>query len=157
MTEATARITNTMFNMVLIRSVPMFDYLMSFSFNAVTTSSGSGTIPPNPSELLGSHAMEDLLNEVSDTFDYIVIDTSPILPVTDALILAAKSDATIIVGGGDTISAVNKYVKENKFIISLVVTATVASLTISGKAIGKSYAINKSNLILYKFSKSVSA
>ena len=44
----------------------------------------------------------------------------------------------------------------NKFIISLVVTATVASLTISGKAIGKSYAINKSNLILYKFSKSVS-
>ena len=57
----------------------------------------AGTIPPNPSELLGSHAMEDLLNEVSDTFDYIVIDTSPILPVTDALILAAKSDATIIV------------------------------------------------------------
>lgn len=57
----------------------------------------AGTIPPNPSELLGSHAMEELLNEVSDTFDYIVIDTSPILPVTDALILAAKSDATIIV------------------------------------------------------------
>ena len=39
----------------------------------------------------------------------------------------------------------------NKFIVSLVVTAFIASLTISGKAMGKSYAINKSNLILYKF------
>ena len=44
----------------------------------------------------------------------------------------------------------------NKFIVSLLVTAFIASLTISGKAMGKSYAINKSNLILYKFSKSVS-
>lgn len=44
----------------------------------------------------------------------------------------------------------------NKFVISLLVTALIASLTISGKAIGKSYAINKSNLILYEFSKIVS-
>lgn len=44
----------------------------------------------------------------------------------------------------------------NKFVVSLLVTAFIASLTISGKAMGKSYAINKSNLILYKFSKSVS-
>ena len=44
----------------------------------------------------------------------------------------------------------------DKFIISLLVTALIASLTIGGKAIGKSYAINKSNLILYKFAKFIS-
>ena len=44
----------------------------------------------------------------------------------------------------------------NKFIVSLLVTAIIASLTITGKAIGKSYAINKSNLILYEFAKFVS-
>ena len=44
----------------------------------------------------------------------------------------------------------------DKFIVSLFVTAFIASLTIGGKAIGKSYAINKSNLILYKFAKFIS-
>jgi len=44
----------------------------------------------------------------------------------------------------------------DKFIISLLVTAIIAALTIGGKAIGKSYAINKSNLILYRFAKFIS-
>lgn len=44
----------------------------------------------------------------------------------------------------------------DKFVITLVVTALIASLTIGGKALGKSYAINKSNLILYKFAKFIS-
>ena len=57
----------------------------------------AGTIPPNPSEILGSKAMEDLINELSIDFDYIIFDTSPILPVSDTLLLAAKVDATLIV------------------------------------------------------------
>ena len=44
----------------------------------------------------------------------------------------------------------------DRFIISLILTATIAALTIGGKAIGKSYAINKSNLILYEFAKLIS-
>lgn len=44
----------------------------------------------------------------------------------------------------------------DKFLTTLFVTAFIASLTIGGKAIGKSYAMNKSNLILYKFAKFVS-
>lgn len=43
----------------------------------------------------------------------------------------------------------------NAFLVSLVVTALIASLTIGGKAMGKNFAINKSNVILYKFSKFV--
>lgn len=44
----------------------------------------------------------------------------------------------------------------DKFIVTLLVTAIVASLTIGGKAMGKSFAINKSNFILYEFSKIIS-
>lgn len=45
---------------------------------------------------------------------------------------------------------------QDKFIVTLLITALIAALTIGGKALGKSYAINKSNFILYKFSKVVS-
>lgn len=47
-------------------------------------------------------------------------------------------------------------INQDKFIITLLITAIVAALTIGGKALGKSYAINKSNFILYEFSKVVS-
>lgn len=57
----------------------------------------AGTIPPNPSEILGSKAMEKLLDEVAINFDYVILDTTPVLPVTDALLIAAKADATLIV------------------------------------------------------------
>ena len=57
----------------------------------------SGTIPPNPSEILGSKSMQELLEELSINFDYIIMDTPPVLPVTDALLLAAKADATLMV------------------------------------------------------------
>jgi capsular exopolysaccharide synthesis family protein len=50
----------------------------------------SGTIPPNPSELLGSLAMDRLLEEVSKQYDYIFIDMPPLGVVTDALILSSK-------------------------------------------------------------------
>ncbi len=44
----------------------------------------------------------------------------------------------------------------DKFIITLLVTSLIAALTIGGKAIGKSYAMNKSNIILYQFAKTIS-
>lgn len=57
----------------------------------------SGSIPPNPSELLGSRAMTDLLGQLRRQFDVIVIDTSPLLPVTDAAVLAAAADGALLV------------------------------------------------------------
>ncbi|MBQ6830124.1 MAG: CpsD/CapB family tyrosine-protein kinase [Clostridia bacterium] len=50
----------------------------------------SGTIPPNPSELLGSAAMDNLLTEISKQYDYVFIDMPPLGVVTDALILSSK-------------------------------------------------------------------
>lgn len=57
----------------------------------------SGKIPPNPSEMLGSSAMEKLLEELKGKFDLIVLDTAPLQAVTDAQILSTKVDGTILV------------------------------------------------------------
>ncbi|ELC8443075.1 CpsD/CapB family tyrosine-protein kinase [Clostridium perfringens] len=63
------------------------------NFFAIT----SGNIPPNPSEILSSKGMEKLLNDLSISFDYIILDTPPLNLVTDAQVLAGKCDGTILV------------------------------------------------------------
>ena len=50
----------------------------------------SGPIPPNPSEILGSEKMSDILKEVGEKYDYILLDLPPILAVTDAAKEAKK-------------------------------------------------------------------
>lgn len=56
-----------------------------------------GTIPPNPSELLNSNAFKKLLQELNNLFDVILIDSPPVLAVTDAQILSAVSDGTFLI------------------------------------------------------------
>jgi tyrosine-protein kinase Etk/Wzc len=55
----------------------------------------SGPIPPNPSELLLNGRMQELLTYLEGQFDYILIDTAPVSPVTDAYILSPICDATL--------------------------------------------------------------
>jgi capsular exopolysaccharide synthesis family protein len=57
----------------------------------------SGPLPPNPSELLQSRAMDQLLRQLEDRADVILIDAPPLLPVTDAAILARMSDGAVLV------------------------------------------------------------
>ena len=57
----------------------------------------AGPIPPNPAEMLASKRMSALLEELREHFDVILIDTPPILAVTDAQIMAAKSDGVLLV------------------------------------------------------------
>jgi tyrosine-protein kinase len=57
----------------------------------------SGPKPPNPSELLGSKQMMDLLTSLANHFDIVVIDAPPLLPVTDAAILSAAADGALLV------------------------------------------------------------
>jgi receptor protein-tyrosine kinase len=56
----------------------------------------SGPIPPNPSELLGSLAAQKVLGELRAQFDYVIVDSSPLLAVTDAAILATNSDGVLM-------------------------------------------------------------
>ncbi|WP_197375544.1 polysaccharide biosynthesis tyrosine autokinase [Mycolicibacterium baixiangningiae] len=56
----------------------------------------SGAIPPNPSELLGSLAARKLLAELRSKFDYVIVDSTPLLAVTDAAILAVAADGVLM-------------------------------------------------------------
>jgi tyrosine-protein kinase Etk/Wzc len=63
----------------------------------------AGASPPNPSELLGSDAMHALIADLRREYDYILIDTPPVLPVTDATVVSTTADATILtIRSGDT-------------------------------------------------------
>lgn len=57
----------------------------------------SGSIPPNPSELLGSRHMRDLLDDLRSRYDTIIIDSPPTAAVTDAVLLATLADISVIV------------------------------------------------------------
>lgn len=57
----------------------------------------SGSLPPNPSELLGSEKMDELLDEVSAKYDYIFIDTPPLCVVSDSLVLCEKAAGTVLI------------------------------------------------------------
>lgn len=56
-----------------------------------------GVIPPNPSELLGSERMKNVLQRAKEQYDYVLIDTPPVMPVTDALIVSRFVDGMILV------------------------------------------------------------
>ncbi|HEK86596.1 MAG TPA: polysaccharide biosynthesis tyrosine autokinase [Candidatus Aminicenantes bacterium] len=62
----------------------------------------SGPIPPNPAELLSSDKMSQLLSKVREQFDFILIDTPPILAVTDAQILGRLVDGLVLVIRAET-------------------------------------------------------
>jgi capsular exopolysaccharide synthesis family protein len=57
----------------------------------------SGVIPPNPAELLGSPAMARLMLELRAAYDYVVVDTPPLLPVADAAVLSRLVDGAVLV------------------------------------------------------------
>jgi tyrosine-protein kinase Etk/Wzc len=57
----------------------------------------SGSLPPNPSELLGSESMREVLDHLQEEFDLIIIDTPPVMAVTDALVLIAEVDGVIMI------------------------------------------------------------
>jgi succinoglycan biosynthesis transport protein ExoP len=63
----------------------------------------AGQIPPNPSELLGSMAMADLLEQLSASYDMVLLDSPPLLPVTDAVVLSNLAGGALVVVGADRI------------------------------------------------------
>jgi capsular exopolysaccharide synthesis family protein len=70
----------------------------------------SGSIPPQPSELLSAPLMQDLLRRWREDYDHIIIDSPPVLSVTDAVLMSVKADAVILVvrSGQTTTNAVRR-------------------------------------------------
>jgi succinoglycan biosynthesis transport protein ExoP len=82
---------------VLLQDRPLVDgYLQSTeveNLQVLTT----GPLPPNPSELLGSQKMTDLIENLKEGADVVLLDSPPALPVTDAAVLSSKSDGVLII------------------------------------------------------------
>jgi succinoglycan biosynthesis transport protein ExoP len=78
----------------------------------------SGPIPPNPVELVGSQRMKKLLKTLTKTYDFIIVDSPPIIQLADGLILSTQVDGTILVtrAGKTTIDVFNAGLKKlNEF------------------------------------------
>jgi capsular exopolysaccharide synthesis family protein len=89
--EGSVGLTNVLAGQVDIREV-----LQPWG-NGSLTVLPSGSIPANPSELLGSHSMKRLLESLKKSFDIIIIDTPPLLPVTDAAVTAVFADGAVVI------------------------------------------------------------
>jgi succinoglycan biosynthesis transport protein ExoP len=87
---------------VLLQDRPLADgYLQSTeveNLQVLTT----GPLPPNPSELLSSQKMTDLIENLKEEADVILLDSPPSLPVTDAAVLSSKTDGTLLVTDAGT-------------------------------------------------------
>lgn len=64
----------------------------------------SGPVPPNPSELLSHHRLKKLLDEMKESYDYIIIDSPPLGSVADALIAGRLSDGILLVIESEAVS-----------------------------------------------------
>ena len=81
---------------VLIGQVPYEDAMQSYGETGLDVLT-CGPRPPNPSELLQSQSMEKLIVNLRETYDIVLLDAPPLLPVTDGALLAAQSDGMLAV------------------------------------------------------------
>lgn len=80
---------------VLIGRVPLEDALQSWGGGMLEVLP-SGPLPPNPSELLSSRGMGELMKSLEHRFDLVLVDAPPLLPVTDGAILATLTDGAVL-------------------------------------------------------------
>lgn len=84
------------FSTVLSGGAPISEVLQQTRFPRLAVLA-AGPIPPNPSELLGSKAASKLITELRSQFDYVIIDSPPLLAVTDSAVAATHADGTLVV------------------------------------------------------------
>ncbi len=92
-------LTNTTgFTSVLLGEIPLSASLQSVPGQKRLALLASGPPPPNPSELLASQRTAEVLAALRSECDVVLVDSPPVLPVTDSLVLSRAVDATILVG-----------------------------------------------------------
>ena len=87
---------NVGFSTVLSGGVSLSEALQDTAFPRLTVLT-AGATPPNPSELLGSMAAKNVIRELREAYDYVIIDSSPLLAVTDGAVLATESDGALLI------------------------------------------------------------
>lgn len=86
----------------------------------------SGNLPLNPSELLGSEALENLLEELKECYDLIILDSAPLRMFSDSQLLSAKTDGTILVVKKDKTKI--EHLKEAKSLLNNVGANIIGSV-----------------------------
>lgn len=81
---------------VLMADVPVREALQHFP-GLPLAMLASGALPPNPSELLGSARMREVIAELTACHDIVLFDAPPLLPVTDAAVLACATDGAVLI------------------------------------------------------------
>ncbi|BCJ56664.1 polysaccharide biosynthesis tyrosine autokinase [Micromonospora endophytica] len=81
---------------VLVGDVPVGDVVQRWGDKSLLVLP-AGSAPPNPSELLGSKAMADLLLALRESADIVIIDTAPLLAVTDGVVVAVQADGALLI------------------------------------------------------------
>lgn len=81
---------------VLVGSAALEDAIRPWADGAIDILP-SGVVPANPSQMLGSEAMADLLRDLVARYDFVVVDSPPLLPVTDSLTIAKLTDGAVVV------------------------------------------------------------
>ncbi|BCW59996.1 capsular exopolysaccharide synthesis family protein [Paenarthrobacter nicotinovorans] len=89
-------LTNVGLTDVLIGRATLNDVLQPWGESGDLFVLGAGSVPPNPSELLGSNVMRTLLEDIAK-HAIVLVDAPPLLPVTDAAILTARTDGALVV------------------------------------------------------------
>ena len=88
----------------------------------------AGPIAPNPAELLGSERMRNLLTRVRAEFDHVILDTPPVIPVTDPAVLSAMVDAVLlVVRSGKTTKNALRHARDVLFQINAPVMGTIVN------------------------------
>jgi succinoglycan biosynthesis transport protein ExoP len=85
------------FTSVLLGKVPLAGAVQEVPDQARLSLLASGPLPPNPSELLSSRRTVEVFGSLQAEYDFVLIDAPPVLPVTDALVLSGRVDATLLV------------------------------------------------------------
>ena len=82
---------------ILITSSVSEEGKSNVAINLAITLAASGTIPPNPTELLAAPATEKIFKALQNAFDYVIVDTPPVTVVTDAAVLCRVADGVLLV------------------------------------------------------------
>ncbi|MBP1839096.1 GumC family protein [Formosa algae] len=137
------------------------DYLQKSSYNLeyldVLT---AGTIPPNPTELLSNGKLEHLIEDAKLKYDYIIIDTAPIILVSDTLLISQYADATVYVTrAGYTekkLLGFSSELYDNRKLNNMVYVVNNISESKTSKGYGYNYGYgygyNKEEVVLKKYS-----
>lgn len=101
----------------------------------------SGELPPNPAELLGSAKMTEILEQASKHVELVLIDTPPVLAVTDATVMASRVDGVLLVvkAGVTKLGACKQSLEQLRFAGANVVGIVVNSVQLQGSRYGYAY------------------